>query len=131
MRQQAALGPQGARGALRCCSASSARPRAQRQRRVLARAGSSERASSIASGVLAAAVSLSSLLGPPAAVDGQQLAAGAAQAAAQPGATVRYEQQLARSHRPPSNLPSSDEAAALALLNRDLFTQEAWTGMVK
>eukprot|EP00879_Flechtneria_rotunda_P008131 GHRR01008516.1.p1 GENE.GHRR01008516.1~~GHRR01008516.1.p1 ORF type:complete len:211 (+),score=57.85 GHRR01008516.1:167-799(+) len=44
---------------------------------------------------------------------------------------VAYEQQIS-SRRPKSNLPSSDEAAALQLLaDRDLFTDEAWAGMVK
>lgn len=49
-------------------------------------------------------------------------------------AEQQYEQQVQRLHhkQPRSNLPSSDEAAALQmLLDPDLFTPEAWQGMLQ
>ena len=56
-------------------------------------------------------------------------------AAAAPLALARqYEQQVQRLHHkhPLSNLPSSDESAALQLLlDQDLFTPEAWEGMLR
>jgi len=49
-------------------------------------------------------------------------------------AEQQYEQQVQRLHHkhPLSNLPSSDEATALQqLLDQDMFTPEAWEGMVR
>lgn len=45
-------------------------------------------------------------------------------------AEQQYEQQVQRlHHRPRSHLPSADESAALQmLLDRDMFTPEAWEG---
>lgn len=71
----------------------------------------------------AASVALSSLFGP--AVYSPQADALTAS---------QYEQQVQRLHHhkhPLSNLPSSDEAEALKLLlYKDMFTPEAWEGMV-
>lgn len=80
--------------------------------------------SRLVSGVTAAAVALGSLLGGPAA-SAVPLHALAEQ---------QYEQQVQRLHhkQPRSNLPSSDEAAALQMLmDPDLFTPEAWQGMLQ
>lgn len=82
--------------------------------------------SRLVSGVTAAAVALGSLLGGPAAVSAMPLHALAEQ---------QYEQQVQRLHHKPqprSNLPSSDEAAALQMLmDPELFTPEAWQGMLQ
>lgn len=80
--------------------------------------------SRLVSGVTAAAVALGSLLRGPAA-SAMPLHALAEQ---------QYEQQVQRLHhkQPRSNLPSSDEAAALQMLmDPDLFTPEAWQGMLQ
>lgn len=71
----------------------------------------------------AASVALSSLFG-----------AQATAAAPLALAEQQYEQQVQRLHHkhPLSNLPSSDEATALQLLlDQDMFTPEAWEGMVR
>lgn len=81
---------------------------------------------------LVASVSLSTLFG---VSSTNGLGIGRAHAAVELSgiATVeqKYEQQISHRH-PRSHLPSSDEAAALQLLvDRDLFTADAWQGMVK
>jgi hypothetical protein len=71
-------------------------------------------------------VALGSLLGGPTAASAMPLHALAEQ---------QYEQQVQRLHHKPqprSNLPSSDEAAALQMLmDPELFTPEAWQGMLQ
>lgn len=128
----------------------------KRSARLIARASDKDSvASRIVSTVTAASVALSSLLGGTlsTAVAGatplhltaeqqyeqqvERLHHTAPAARATPlalAAEQQYEQQVQRLHhkQPLSNLPSADEAAALQMLmDPDLFTPEAWQGMLR
>lgn len=82
---------------------------------------------------LAASISLSTLFGI-SSTDvgfGGRRAQAAGELSESASVEQKYEQQVSHRH-PRSHLPSSDEAATLQLLvDRDLFTDDAWQGMIK
>lgn len=93
----------------------------------------SDAARQLVSAGLATCISLSTLFGVSSTND--VFGSRTAEAAVEVGQTAtveqRYEQHI-QHRRPRSHLPSSDEAAALqVLVDRDLFTEDAWQGMIK
>lgn len=88
-----------------------------------------------ASAGLAACISLSTLFGVSSTNNNVFLGRRAAQATEELSQTATVEQryvQQVQHRRPRSHLPSSDEQASLQLLvDRDLFTDDAWQGMIK